>query len=70
MEELVRPGDGEELLPPTRGHVRDVETKDEGERDEIKECIEVFDYAFKQPETDSGRRLAQVTLLSYPLLTY
>ena len=54
VEELVGPGDGQELLPPAGGHVRDIETKDKGERDEIKECIEVFDYAFKQPETDCG----------------
>ena len=51
MKELVRPGDRQELLPPSRGNVGDIEPKDEGERNETEKCIEVFHYAFKQPGT-------------------
>ena len=35
VEALVGPGDGQELLPPPRGHVRDVETQNEGERNHV-----------------------------------
>ena len=49
VEELVRPGDCQELLPPSRGNVGDVETEDEGQGNKTEECIEVFDYTFKQP---------------------
>ena len=49
MEEFVRPRDGEKLLPPTASHIGNVETKDEGERNHVEECIKVFDYTLKQP---------------------
>jgi len=48
MEKLIRPRNGKKLLPPATSNISNVETKDEGERDHIKECIEVFDYALKQ----------------------
>ena len=51
VEALVGPGDGQKLLPPPRGHVRHVETQDEGEGNEVEECIEVFHNALKQSET-------------------
>ena len=51
MEQFVWPGKGQELLPPSGSHIRDIKTKNEGEGNEIEECIEVFHYAFKQPET-------------------
>ena len=54
MEEFVWPGNGEELLPPSGSNVGDVEAEYEGEGDQTEECIEVFDYAFKQPETTFG----------------
>ena len=51
VEALVGPGDGQKLLPPPRGHVRHVETQDEGEGNEVKERIKVFYYTLKQSET-------------------
>ena len=53
---FVRPRNCEKLLPPSSSHIRHVETKDEGEGNHVKECIEVFDYAFKQPETEKNMR--------------
>ena len=61
MEELVRPGDCQELLPPSRGNVGDVETEDEGQGNKTEECIEVFDYAFKQPGNALIRKRADVS---------
>ena len=45
---LVGPWDGEELLPPPGSDVRDVETQDEGERNQIQECIEIFHHHLEQ----------------------
>ena len=50
MVELVRPGDCQELLPPTRGNERDVEPKDEGERDEGEKGVEISHNALEKPE--------------------
>ena len=36
VEEFVWPGNGQELLPPSRGHVGDVETKNKGERNHVE----------------------------------
>ena len=47
MEELVRPGDGQELLPPAVGHIGHKEAEDEGEGDDGQEGIKVFYYTFK-----------------------
>ena len=46
--ELVRPRYGQELLPPPAGDERDVETKDEGERDQGEKGIEVFYQHFEE----------------------
>ena len=43
MEEFIRPGDCQELLPPPGGHVGDVKTEDEGQGDHVEEGIEIFD---------------------------
>ena len=48
---FVGPRNREELLPPPGGDIRDIEAKDEGERNLVEECIEVLDDAFKKPET-------------------
>ena len=61
VEELVRPGDCQELLPPSRGNVGDIETEDEGQGNKTEECIEVFDYAFKQPGNALIRKRADVS---------
>ena len=50
--ELVRPGDGQELLPPTGGNKRHIETQHKRERNQGQESVEIFYDAFKQP----GRR--------------
>ena len=42
MEKFVRPGDGQELLPPSGGHIGDVETKNEGQGDHVEEGIKVY----------------------------
>ena len=47
MEELVRPGDGQELPPPAVGHIGHKEAEDEGEGDDGQEGIKVFYYTFK-----------------------
>ena len=43
MEKFIRPGDGQELLPPSGGHIGDVETEDEGQGDHVEEGVEVLD---------------------------
>ena len=70
MKELVRPGDGEELLPPSGGDVGDVEPEDEGEGNETEECIEVFDYAFKQPGNVLIRKRAHKGLPPFLVLVH
>ena len=42
MEEFIRPGDCQELLPPSGGHIGDVETKNEGQGDHVEEGIKVY----------------------------
>lgn len=54
---LVWPGDGEELLPPPRRNVGYVEAEDEGQRDQVQECIKVLHNRFKQSETDNKQVL-------------
>ena len=70
MEELVRPGDCQELLPPSRGNVGDVETEDEGQGNKTEECIEVFDYAFKQPGNVLIRERAHKSLSPFLVLVH
>ena len=70
MEELVRPGDCQELLPPSRGNVGDVETEDEGQGNKTEECIEVFDYAFKQPGNVLIRKRDHKTLSPFLVLVH
>ena len=43
MEKFVWPRDGQELLPPSGGHIGHVETKNEGQGDHVEEGIEIFD---------------------------
>ena len=43
MEEFIRPGDCQELLPPSGGHIGHVETKYEGQGDHVEEGVEIFD---------------------------
>ena len=50
VKRFVWPRNCKELLPPTTSNICNIETKDKGEWNHVKECIEVFDYTFKQPE--------------------
>ena len=70
VEELVRPGDCQELLPPSGGNEGDVETEDEGQGNKTEECIEVFDYAFKQPGNALIMKRAYWHLLPFLLLVH
>ena len=70
VEELVRPGDRQELLPPSGGNEGDVESKDEGEGNETEKCIEVFHYAFKQPENGLIKKRAQKWRSPFLLLVH
>ena len=45
---LVRPRDGQELLPPPGRDVRDVEAQHEGQRDQVEEGVEVLHHHFKK----------------------
>ena len=47
---LIRPWNGQELLPPSWGHIRDIETKNKGERNKVQEGIKIFYNALKKPE--------------------
>ena len=47
---LVRPRDGEELLPPPGGDVRDVEAEHERQRDEVEEGVKVLHHHLEQAE--------------------
>ena len=67
MVELVRPGDCQELLPPTRGNERDVEPKDKGERDEGEKGVEISHNALEKPEEKNRFQLVPSNLVS-PLL--
>ena len=42
MEEFIRPGYCQELLPPSGGHIGDVETKNEGQGNHVEEGIKVY----------------------------
>ena len=66
MVELVRPGDCQELLPPTRGNERDVESEDEGERDQGEKSVKISHNALEKPEK-KGFQLVPLNLVS-PLL--
>jgi len=48
MKQFVRPWYCQELLPPSRGHVRHVKTKNKRQRNQIQECIKVFYNTFEE----------------------
>ena len=46
---LVGPGYRQKLLPPSGGHIRNVEAQYEREWYQVEECIEVLHHHFEQP---------------------
>ena len=62
---LVRPRDGQELLPPPGRDVRDVEAQHEGQRDKVEEGVEVLHHHFKKAaEKSRNKCFFRKTILS------
>ena len=51
---MIKKGDCQELLPPTRGNEGDIEAEDEGERDESEEGVKISHNALKKPEENTA----------------
>ena len=65
VKELIRPRNCQKLLPPSRSHIGHVETEDERQWNKTQECIEVFDYAFKQPGNDFDQEYRKQLLFTF-----